>query len=103
MPGQLSRHLAGLADEATITSIYGSITTAATYPAGSPIHTGVVQAYTQVMVWLLIPATVLAVIPFAASFFIKNIELNAVRNIVEEEDAVSITESETKDVKGHLA
>lgn len=42
------------------------------------------------MVLILIPATVLALIPLVASLFVKNIALDNVRNVVEDADVVSL-------------
>jgi hypothetical protein len=45
MPGQLQQHLGAVTNNQTlIDSIYGSITTAATYPFGDPIRTGTIEA-----------------------------------------------------------
>jgi hypothetical protein len=84
MPSQLTKRLTPLGlNSTTIEQIYGSITVAATYPEDSPIKKGIVDSYTHVMVIILIPATVLAVIPVIASFFIKDIKLDDVQNAVE--------------------
>lgn len=96
MPNELSNNLTGLLDQTAIDGIFASITTAATYPLGSPIFEGIRAAYTRTMELLLIPATCLALIPILAAFFVKNLRLGNVRNIVEEEDTVSIDSREEK-------
>ncbi|GAA5883462.1 hypothetical protein JCM16303_003809 [Sporobolomyces ruberrimus] len=86
MPTELSNRLTGLLPEANITLIYGSITTAASYPKGSPIYEGVIGAYDQVMKILLIAATVIAVVPPLLALGINNILLTKAHNAVEGED-----------------
>lgn len=97
MPQQLAKNLSGQLDQTAIDTIFGSITVAiADYPRGTAAYQGIVAAYTQVMEWILIPATCFAVIPLIAAFFVKNLVLGNVRNVVEEEDAVSIADSDKK-------
>lgn len=84
MPNQLALRLNGELTQAEITGIFQSITTAATYPMGSPIRQGVIGAYTYVMKLILIPATVLAIIPIIASLFMKNVYLGETQNAVED-------------------
>lgn len=84
MPGQLEKHLTPLGVNSTsIAQIFGSISIAGTYPEGSPIKKGIVDAYTHTMTILLIPATVLAIIPVIAALFIDNIKLGDTQNAVE--------------------
>ncbi|GAA6013856.1 hypothetical protein JCM11491_000447 [Sporobolomyces phaffii] len=86
MPTELSNRLTGLLPEANITLIYGSITTAASYPKGSPIYEGVIGAYDEVMKILLIAATCIAVVPPLLALGINNILLTKAHNAVEGED-----------------
>ncbi|GAA6059139.1 hypothetical protein JCM10212_003886 [Sporobolomyces blumeae] len=86
MPTELAKRLTGLLPEANITLIYGSITTAASYPKGSPIYEGVIGAYDEVMKTLLIAATCIAVLPPLLAIGINNIYLTKAHNAVEGED-----------------
>ncbi|GAA5937910.1 uncharacterized protein JCM15063_005410 [Sporobolomyces koalae] len=86
MPEELNKRLVGLLPEANITLIFGSITTAASYPKGSPIYEGVIGAYDYVMKILLIAATAIAVIPPLLALGIHNIQLTKAHNAVEGED-----------------
>ncbi|GAA5886423.1 hypothetical protein JCM5296_001901 [Sporobolomyces johnsonii] len=86
MPSQLDQRLTGLLPEANITAIFGSITTAASYPKGSPIYEGVIGAYDETMKVLLIAATAIAVIPPILALFVNNILLTKAQNAVEGED-----------------
>ncbi|KAG8744344.1 hypothetical protein FRC10_010324 [Ceratobasidium sp. 414] len=58
MPRQLEIHLPGV-NETTRATLFGSITTIATYPPGDPIREGVIQAYDETMKVMLIAATVI--------------------------------------------
>jgi hypothetical protein len=94
MPGQLATHLSGLMNSTEIAAIYGSITTAATYPPGSPVHEGVVAAYTRVMLILLIPATVFAIVPVVAALMLDDVHLGDTQNAVEAEGDVALPRGE---------
>lgn len=117
MPAALDRNLKGLLSPEEIDAIYGSITTANAYPNGSPEKDGVVsfpscfyhlcpwaadaahpqiQAYTHVMKLELIPATVLAVIPFIAAFFVYNVYFSDKQNEVEEEKKPALEVNDKK-------
>ncbi|GAA5823732.1 hypothetical protein JCM5353_008574 [Sporobolomyces roseus] len=91
MPVELANRLTGLIPEANITLIYGSITTAASYPKGSPVYEGVIGAYDEVMKILLIAATVIAVFPPLFALGINNILLTKAHNAVEGEDVAGRT------------
>jgi hypothetical protein len=93
MPGQLTMHLSGLLNSTVIEGIYGSVTTAGSYPAGSPVREGVIAAYTHVMLILLIPATVLAIIPVAAALMIEDIHLGDTQNAVEPDGDVAFAKA----------
>lgn len=93
MPKALTKHLSGLLSQTEIDAIFGSITTAATYPQGSPVREGVIKAYTHVMLLELIPATCLAVIPLAAAFFTKRVYFSDRQNEVEDEEDIDIKKS----------
>lgn len=88
MPAQLSIQLSPYLNSTTIASIYGSITTANNYPAGSAIHEGIVIAYDNVMFKMLVASTCLAVIPLLASLGVRDFELGGKQNAVEEEASV---------------
>ncbi|GAA5991512.1 hypothetical protein JCM5350_005191 [Sporobolomyces pararoseus] len=91
MPNELAKRLTGLLPEANITLIYGSITTAASYPKGSPIYEGIIDSYDQVMKILLIAATCIAVLPPLLAIGINNILLTKAHNAVEGQDTAGRT------------
>jgi len=83
MPGQLQLRLAGLTDEATIDGIYASISTAATYPYGSPIRTATIEAYDYTMRIILIAATVFAIVPPILVLMMREMTFGDQQNDVE--------------------
>ncbi|QRV78334.1 major facilitator superfamily transporter [Ceratobasidium sp. AG-Ba] len=82
MPKQLEIHLPGV-NETTRATLFGSITTIATYPPGDPIREGVIQAYDETMKVMLIAATVIAVIPVALALLMPDYFLGDTQNAVE--------------------
>lgn len=94
MPAQLSVQLSPYLNSTTIASIYGSITTANNYPAGSAIHDGIVVAYDNVMFKILVASTCLAVIPLLASFGVRDFELGSGQNAVEEGMSTDVESAE---------
>ncbi|GAA5964033.1 hypothetical protein JCM3765_007847 [Sporobolomyces pararoseus] len=104
MPNELAKRLTGLLPEANITLIYGSITTAASYPKGSPIYEGIIDSYDQVMKILLIAATCIAVLPPLLAIGINNILLTKAHNAVEGQDIAgrTIDDESVRDQKKDL-
>ncbi|KAG9097147.1 hypothetical protein FS749_006973 [Ceratobasidium sp. UAMH 11750] len=82
MPKQLEIHLPGV-NETTRATLFGSITSIATYPPGDPIREGVIQAYDETMKHMLIAATVIAIIPLSLSLLMPNYFLGDTQNAVE--------------------
>lgn len=97
MPGQLESHLSGLLNSTAINDIYGSITTAISYPLDGPIYAGIITSYDDVMKTLLIAATCIAVIPVALSFFVTDMYLSDAHNAVEGEDVAGRPLGEERD------
>ncbi|KAM0755497.1 drug:h+ antiporter [Meredithblackwellia eburnea MCA 4105] len=86
MPQNLNNNLQGLLNSTQIEAIYGSITTAASYPRTSAVYQGVVKAYGDTMKVLLIAGTCIAVIPIALSFLVNDLYLGDTQNAVEAEE-----------------
>ncbi|KAK4703700.1 hypothetical protein P7C70_g2520, partial [Phenoliferia sp. Uapishka_3] len=86
MPEHLASHLSGLLNSTEIASIYGSITTATSYPLDGPIYAGIIDSYDATMKTLLIAATCIAVIPITLSFFVQDMFLSDAHNDVEGEN-----------------
>lgn len=85
MPKRLALHLPFLTQEER-DALYGSIVIAASSPRGSPTREGVIQAYDDVMKVMTIVATIVAVVPFALSFFMPNWYLGDTQNALDQID-----------------
>lgn len=87
MPGELASNLAGILNSTEIATVFGSITTAASYRGvNEPAYQGVITSYDAVMKTILIAATVIAVIPIGLALILPDIYLGDGQNAVEKED-----------------
>lgn len=87
MPGELARNLAGILNTTEIASVFGSITTAASYRGvNDAAYEGIITSYDSVMKTLLIAATCIAIVPIALAIILPDIYLGDGQNAVEKED-----------------
>ncbi|KAM5541824.1 hypothetical protein V8D89_004553 [Ganoderma adspersum] len=85
MPVKLAEHLPDV-DQATRDSLFGSITDVMAFPFGDPTREGVIAAYGDVMLLMLIAATVIAAVSFLLAFGMPNWYLGDSQNAVDATD-----------------
>ncbi|OAX34932.1 MFS general substrate transporter [Rhizopogon vinicolor AM-OR11-026] len=97
MPANLEKYLSWLSDEQRA-ELYGSITSARAYPRGDPIREGVINAYDDTMMIMVIAATALSVVPIVFALAMPNWYLGDKQNAVDAADLTGRTAFEDEDV-----
>ncbi|KAK4688897.1 MFS transporter, SIT family, siderophore-iron:H+ symporter, partial [Tremellales sp. Uapishka_1] len=86
MPGQLAKHVP-TTNATLLAELYGSITDITAYAVNDPIRLGAIAAYQNVMLRLVLGATIVAIFPpIFCLLFTKDIRLGRAQNAVDGKD-----------------
>ncbi|OJA19063.1 hypothetical protein AZE42_09040 [Rhizopogon vesiculosus] len=97
MPANLEKYLPELSDEQRA-QLYGSITSARAYPRGDPVREGVINAYDDTMMIMVIAATALSVVPIVLALAMPNWYLGDRQNAVDAADLTGRTAFEDDEI-----
>ncbi|TCD63466.1 hypothetical protein EIP91_005375 [Steccherinum ochraceum] len=83
MPKNLAKYV-GFLPEDQRAELFGSITDVMMYPRGDPIREGVITAYSETMLVLVVTGTAIAVLPVICSLFMPDYYLGDTQNAVDD-------------------